>query len=134
MLKLCSVHTYIHTVHAVYTSSASAGFLASSLLVISFTRSDCTSARRDWKLDRSSLHTYIHTIAMKARITTTVVTLSEYIRTQKSAYMHSYINTYCTYIHTCNFCTYTRHSTGPHATTLALRTSFVMSARSPKNS
>lgn len=44
-----------------YTSSASAGFLASSLLVISFTRSDCTSASRDWKLDRSNLHAYIHT-------------------------------------------------------------------------
>ena len=54
---------------------------------------------------RSLKPTYIHTIAMNARITTTVVTVSEYIRTQKSVYMHSYINTYCAYIlHT--YCTY----------------------------
>ena len=126
------MYAYIsYIIYLASTSSASAGFFASSLLVISFTKSDCTSARRDWKLERSSLRTYIIHIEIYL---IPIVNMRKPKLSSLLVNLESHFHTYIDALHTYSRRTYTRHSTGPHATTLAFRTSLVMSARSPKNS
>ena len=97
------MYAYIsYIIYLASTSSASAGFFASSLLVISFTKSDCTSARRDWKLERSSLRTYIIHIEIYLIPAVLIVDMRKpklsSLLVNLESHFHTYIHRYIAYI------------------------------------